>query len=181
MPLAYFITFSTYGTWLHGTDKGAGSVDRKHNVYGAEFVAPDAERLAREREAMTQPPYALDAPRRVVVCEAIVGLCREKAWSLLALHVRSNHVHVVVAAEREPGRLMSDLKARASRELTRAGFDTAERTRWTRHGSTLHLFEPSVVEAKIDYTLCRQGERMAWFDGSREHGVSGHRDEPRTE
>jgi hypothetical protein len=29
MPLAYFITFTTYGTWLHGTAKGNGSVDRE--------------------------------------------------------------------------------------------------------------------------------------------------------
>jgi hypothetical protein len=28
-PLAYFITFTTYGTWLHGN--GAGSVDPAHN------------------------------------------------------------------------------------------------------------------------------------------------------
>ena len=172
MPLAYFLTFTTYGTWLHGTDKGAGSVDREHNVYGEELVAPDEERMKREREAMTQPPYVLDAPRRVVVCEAIVELCRGKAWGLLALHVRSNHVHVVISADREPGRLMSDLKARASRELTRAGFETTERIRWTRHGSTLHLFQQSVVEEKVEYTLCQQGERMAWYDGNQ--------NEPRT-
>ena len=36
MALAYFITFSTYGSWLHGTKKGMGSVDREHNEYGAE-------------------------------------------------------------------------------------------------------------------------------------------------
>jgi len=162
MPLAYFLTFTTYGTWLHGADKG--SVDREHNVYGEELVAPDEERMQREREAMTQPPYALDAPRRVVVCEAIVELCRAKAWGLLALHVRSNHVHVVISADREPGRLMSDIKSRASRELTRAGFETAERIRWTRHGSTRHLFKQSVVEEKVEYTLCQQGERMAWYD-----------------
>ena len=45
---------------MRGTDKGAGSVDREHNVYYEEFVAPDEERLKREREAMSQPPYVLD-------------------------------------------------------------------------------------------------------------------------
>lgn len=92
-----------------------------------------------------------------------------KAWGLLALHIRSNHVHVAISADREPGRLMSDLKARASHELSRAGFETAERIRWTRHGSTLHLFKQSIVEEKVEYISCQRGERMAWFDGSQEH------------
>ena len=168
MPLAYFITFSTYGTWLHGTDKGAGSVDRDHNTYGQAFVAPDPKRLDRARALMTQPPYVLDAARREVVLNALVTLCREKGWSLLAAHVRSNHVHVVIAADREPGRLMSDMKARASRDLNRAGLDPADRTRWTRHGSTRHLFDTVAVAEKIVYTLDEQGGRMAHYDGREE-------------
>ena len=69
---------------------------------------------------------------------------------------------------------MSDLKARASRDLTLAGFDNSQRRRWTRHGSTLHLFREDQVEAKIHYTLDEQGERMAWYDGRTQ-------EEPRTE
>lgn len=165
MTLAYFITFTTYGTWLHGTDKGMGSVDDEHNQFGAPFIAPDTRRLSAARDAMKQPPYALDTLRRTIVRDAIVGLAAEKEWRLWALHVRSNHVHVVVSADREPGRLMSDMKARASRELNRLGIDHAGRMRWTRHGSTRYLFEWPAVEASIRYTLDEQGERMAYFDG----------------
>ena len=170
MALAYFITFSTYGTWLHGTSKGKGSVDREHNQYGMPFVEPDALREAQAHEQMKQPAYRMEADEREIVRDAIVKLCREKGWQLLALHVRSNHVHVVVAAERDPGRVMSDMKARASRALTRAGFDDAERKRWTRHGSTLHLFEEATVADKIDYTLNRQGTPMASHDGRNHEG-----------
>jgi hypothetical protein len=167
MALAYFITFSTYGTWLHGSAKVLGSVDDEHNEYGTPFVAPDAERERQERVAMTQPPYVMSAAERDVVCRAIVELSRERGWRLLAVHVRSNHVHVVIAAERDPGRIMSDLKGRASRDLNRAGFDSAERKRWTRHGSTKHLFRADEVEAKVSYTLDGQGERMAWYEEPR--------------
>jgi hypothetical protein len=58
---------------------------------------------------------------------------------------------------------MSDLKRRASRDLTLAGFDNVERRRWTRHGSTQHLFREEDVEAKIWYTLDQQGERMSCY------------------
>ena len=165
MALAYFVTFTTYGTWLHGTAKGKGSVDAEHSVFGTPFVKPDAEREHQAREVMVQPAYVMGRPEREIVCQAIVQLAKERGWNLLAVHVRSNHVHVVISADRDPGRLMSDLKGRASRDLTRAGFDNAERRRWTRHGSTLHLVRDEQVEAKIHYTLDQQWERMAWYDG----------------
>jgi len=163
MALAYFITFSTYGTWLHGTAKGSGSVDRGHNVYGTPFIPPDNEWENREAGRMVSPPYALGENARVIVRDAIVAHCREKNWTLLALHVRTNHVHVVISAEREPGRLMSDLKACASRELNRSGTDANER-RWTRHGSTRHLFDDVAVAAAVAYTLDEQGPPMAVYD-----------------
>jgi REP element-mobilizing transposase RayT len=103
------------------------------------------------------------AAERDIVCKASVDLARDRGWLLLAAHVRSNHVHVVVSAERDPGRLMSDLKARAARDLTLAGFDGAQRRRWTRHGSTRHLFREDEIEAKIRYPLDEQGQRMAWY------------------
>ncbi len=40
-PPAYLITFRTYGSWLHGDEKG--SIDRKHNRPDTDFT-PDDER-----------------------------------------------------------------------------------------------------------------------------------------
>ncbi len=171
MALAYFITFTTYGTRLHGSAKG--SVDDEHNVYGTPFLEADSESEQRSRQAMKQPAYVMSAAERDIVCRAMVALAAERGWELLAAHMRSNHVHVVVRAERDPERLMSDLKGRASRDLTRAGFDDAERRRWTRHGSTRHLFREEQVEDAIHYALDEQGERMAWY-------VREVREEPRT-
>jgi hypothetical protein len=45
-PLAYFITFTCHGTWLHGDERG--SVDRGHNAPGTPFLPPDEPRYARE-------------------------------------------------------------------------------------------------------------------------------------
>jgi hypothetical protein len=52
MALAYFITFTTYGTWLHGMDKELGSVDVRHNAYATPFLGPDARRMSRETAAV---------------------------------------------------------------------------------------------------------------------------------
>jgi REP element-mobilizing transposase RayT len=141
-------------------------VDRDHNQHGMEFVESDARRQRQSRQEMNQPPYTMHAAEREVVRDAIVELCRKKGWSLQALHVRSNHVHAVTGADRDAGRVMSDMKARASGALTRAGFDDSTRKRWTRHGSTLHLFDDATVMEKIDCTLHRQGAPMAFYDGT---------------
>ena len=163
MPLAHFITFSTYGTWLHGADKGEGSVDRDHNVYGSEFIPADKDREEYAGHRMTELPYVLHETARRVVCDAIVAICNEKGWKLEAVHVRTNHVHTVVSADRDPERTMNDFKARASRELNKLGVDSQIK-RWTRHGSTRHLYtELSVAEA-IVYVLDEQGPKMAVYD-----------------
>ena len=49
-PLAYHITFGTYGTRLHGGERL--TVDRVHNQYGMPFVEHDAELEKAERDLM---------------------------------------------------------------------------------------------------------------------------------
>jgi len=112
---------------------------------------------------MAQPPYRLDAPRRDVVLAAVQGVCRHRVWRLAACHVRSNHVHVVVSGDLKPEKAMNDFKSYSSRALNDAGFDTPSRRRWTRHGSTIHLFEADAASDAVGYTGHAQGEPMAVF------------------
>lgn len=53
-PLAYLITFNTYGSWLHGDRRG--SVDRFHNRYGTPRVAANPLRESYERGLLKHPP-----------------------------------------------------------------------------------------------------------------------------
>src|SRR5437762_8751489 len=105
-PLAYFLTFTCHGTWLHGD--GRGSVDDGHNVPGAPVLPPDPERRAREWHDLAEPPYLLDAPRRQVTLHALCAIARRKGWLLHAVHVRSNHVHIIVTVPGPPERVLND-------------------------------------------------------------------------
>lgn len=113
---------------------------------------------------MDQQPYRMDASRRDAVLVAIVERCRQQTWELLAAHVRTNHVHLVVDAEVPPARVMNDLKSYASRYLNSRGLDEPARKRWTRHGSTRWLWKPEHVSAAIRYVVDEQGEAMAVFE-----------------
>ena len=124
-------------------------------------------RAAAHREKLDQPPYELDAPRRRVVLLTIQEVCRHRGWSLLAAHVRSNHVHVVVTAEVTPEKLMNDFKAYASRALNALGVDRDNRKRWTRHGSTRYVWKVDHLAAAVEYVLEKQGHPMARFPETR--------------
>lgn len=165
MTLAYFITYTTYGTRLHGDSKG--TVDREHNVYGTPILEEDPDRERGLRAAMKQPAYVMTLAEAEIVCQAIVGIAVERGWYLHAVHVRTNHVHIVISTDRDPQRLMSDLKGRSSRDLTRASFDDAERRRWTRGGSTRHLFTEENIADAVRYALDEQGEPMACYSCDR--------------
>ena len=162
--MTYLITFACYGCHLHGDPEG--SVDRKHNQPGSPLVEPCPKRVSVERRLMNQPPYRFDARCRQALLASIVDSCSQQNWSLLAAHVRTNHVHLVVKSEARPERIMNDLKSYASGCLNRLGLDEPVRKRWARHGSTRWLWEPENVSAAIRYVIDEQGERMAVFEAS---------------
>jgi len=112
---------------------------------------------------MGQPPYRLNVTRRKIVLDALLDRCQQQEWKLLAAHVRTNHVHLVVEAEVRPERIMNDLKSYASRCLNRRETDESARKRWARHGSTRWLWKPEHVSAAIRYVVEEQGDPLAVF------------------
>jgi REP element-mobilizing transposase RayT len=112
---------------------------------------------------MGQLPYELGVVRRGLVLASIRERCADREWHLPAAHVRSSHVHIVVAAKVRPERVMNDLKSYASRCLNGAGVDEAGRKRWTRHGSTRWLWDRESIAAAIKYVVEDQGDPMAVY------------------
>ncbi len=169
-PLAYFISFTTYGTRLHGCD--SGSVDRQHNVPGTLFLPADAGMAAARRRAMRQESYVLDEAKRKIVMRTIREVATYRHWKLWAVHVRTNHIHIVVSATPKPEKVMADFKAWASRRLREAFAESADRDRWTQHGSTSYLNTQSSLDSAVVYVVDEQGEKMACYDCRSEPNAS---------
>jgi REP element-mobilizing transposase RayT len=150
-PLAYFITFRTFGTWLPGDRRGY--VDPEHHGFDTPFAepAPTVERSARLTSRAS--PLILSSAMQEAVQSAIRETCSFRAWWLLALNVRTNHVHAVVSASDTPERVMNDLKAYATRRLAKDGLIVRNRPVWSRHGSTRYLWSESDIEAATAYVL----------------------------
>jgi REP element-mobilizing transposase RayT len=154
---AYFLTFRTYGTWLHGDARG--SVDRRSNGYGEPMLSRDDELLRRRINAMKYPPFRLDsAERRQAVRDAITETSALRGWNLIAMNVRTNHVHVVLVALPSPiEKVLADLKAWSTRYLRQRALAQEGVPVWAHHGSTRSLANEQGVEAAIHYTLYEQG------------------------
>ena len=163
--LAYLLTFTTYGTWLHGDARG--SVDPLHNLPGTPVLHGDEQREREEHERLATPTVTLDGARRHAVQEAIIGVCSHRGWRLFALHVRTTHVHAVISADTPPERVMNDLKAYATRRLRESELLREADRLWTRHGSTRYLHGEASKLAAVRYVVEDQGEFIgpAPFDG----------------
>jgi REP element-mobilizing transposase RayT len=145
-PLAYLITWTTYGTWLHGDERGW--------VDGGTpgIQAPDARRRERDRSRMAERPVTLDPAQREVVRATIEAHCRFRGWCLHAVNARSNHVHVVVTAPVPPEQVMNQFKAWCSRRLNECG-GTRRKHWWTYHGSTKWINDEAYLQNAIRYVL----------------------------
>jgi REP element-mobilizing transposase RayT len=157
-PLAYLITFSTYGTRLHGDERG--TVTRKNNEYGTPTVPASAVRLGVESERMNHEPFVMNTAQRTVAEATIQEVCRFRSWTILALNVRTNHIHVLVNAEATPEKVMGDLKSWMTRRLRERGLVRPGATLWTEHGSTRHLWKRRYVDAAWDYVVNGQGYEL---------------------
>jgi REP element-mobilizing transposase RayT len=109
----------------------------------------------------------MDHRRRQLVLAAIEERCLERDWNLLAAHVRTTHVHIVVTADIRPERIMNDLKSYSSRLLNHNRLDHPDRKRWTRHGSTRWLWKDEDISAAIRYVVHEQGDPMAVFEAEK--------------
>ena len=150
----WLLTFSCYGNWLPGDARGF--VQRVPGC--AAHPSPPNPRLHRwATRRLAQSPFLLDAPARAVVSAALRDQCAHAGWMLHALHVRTNHLHMVLSGAGSPDTMMSRLKSWATRRLREAQLIDDSRRVWARHGSTVPLRTAEAVEAACRYVVERQG------------------------
>ena len=160
-PLAYLITFRCYGTWLHGDARG--SYRRSHGVISGVSRIPIRLGLRKaETTQLKHPPVALNPKQRAIVEKAVREVCLHRKYRLRAINVRTNHVHTVVSALREPEPILDAFKSYATRALRQAGLMSARVKPWARHGSTIYLWKERDVDKTVEYVLLGQGDLSAF-------------------
>lgn len=147
-PLGYFLTWSTYGTWLPGDERGW--TEFRHG-----WQLPDPIRKLEAEARMTEDACVFDREQRDVVEKQIAETCRFRGWVLHTVNCRTNHVHVVVTADKLPDVVRDQLKAWCTRRLKELdvsrGRNTVREKWWAERGSHRFLNDEASLEAAILY------------------------------
>ncbi len=161
-PLAYFISFRTYGTWLHGDKRG--SIDRFHNRYRSPYIPPNKTWRSYNERSLKAEPLILNAKQRSTVDAAIRETCDFRKWWLRAINVRTNHVHTVVTAKKQASLVLNAFKANATRKLREEGLWSNNFSPWADKGSKRRLWNERSIARAIDYVVNGQGGELPDFD-----------------
>jgi len=163
-PLAYLLTFRTFGTWLHGDSRG--SIARNGTVIsGPKKIDPNVPLLEAMSEKSKQAAVQFEQAQRKIVTEAIREVCVYREYMLHAVNVRSNHTYAVISKAVKPEKIVNDLKAYSTRRLREEWrFGSNERV-WSRGASTRYLWKPRHLAGAIDYVLYCQEDIPFDFKG----------------
>lgn len=150
--IAFFITWTCYGTWLPGDERG-------WTKWHAGDQVPKPLLADWCQGKMTEQPVELNAEQQTLVEDVIREHCDKRGWTLHAVNCRSNHCHVVVTAPDYDGETVRDqFKLWGTRRLKQherdSGIDESQlRERWwTRKGSVRWVDDEESLEAAILYT-----------------------------
>src|SRR5687767_896813 len=163
IPLAYLISFRTYGTWLHGDDRG--STDRFHNIYKTPHIPANEKWKRHNQGQLISALLILNGAQRRSVETAVLDTCERRRWYLRALSVRTNHVHTVVSIGMTKSALaLNALKANATRQMRTDGLWPKAHSPRADKGSQRYLWNERSVALAVDYVNNGQGGDLPDFD-----------------
>ena len=124
-PLAFFITWTVYGTYVQGDERGW-----RRRCNGSQEPQPLLAQWRRDR--LKHDILPLSTEQRQVVEKTCHDHCNHRDWHPWAVNARTNHVHVVVTANDYAGRTVRDqLKANCTRALREQWPVFVDRPVWT--------------------------------------------------
>ncbi len=155
-PLAFFITWTVYGTFLQG-DVRFWRKRRK----GEQLPQP---RLAEwRRERLKHSIELLDDEQRFSTMGEIERLSEFRGWKLWSRDVRTNHVHVVVTATGYAGSKVRDqLKANCTRVLREQWPKFVDRPVWSVGGDWQCINSEKDLERAILYVS--EAQERKWIE-----------------
>jgi REP element-mobilizing transposase RayT len=176
----WLLSSTFYGQWLPGDPRGSvtsvrdrrpGDADTsgriEHSTPGEEFedAMPGLQRASIEQ--MKGPPVAVDQSQAEQLLDQFQETAAHRGWTLHAVSIMFNHIHLVVEAPPEVGKneLLRDFKSYGSRRLNRKSGKPRSGTWWTDGGSC----KPIHNLPAANYYVCHRQPKplVVW---SRERG-----------
>jgi hypothetical protein len=143
-PVAFFMTWPTYGTWLPGDERGW--IEWHHG-----WQLPDTSLENDCRASMTETQCLLTSLEREIVLNQILETCKLRGWQHFVSDCRSNHAHVVLnAVNTKPDKVRADIKAWCTRRLRERSRPERENW-WAERGSVRYVWDEDSLSKVIQY------------------------------
>jgi REP element-mobilizing transposase RayT len=160
MDRYWLLTWTTYGTWLPGDDRGfvsevndgdGGRVT--HNIPGTPYDSGWGRLYRDTQNRLLGPPIYLTKEQAALVAGQFKETSAYRGWLLIANAVMANHIHVVVGVpgDPEPEHILRDLKSYASRVLNEKFGKPVSGTWWTESGSKRKLKHETAILSAVAY------------------------------
>jgi REP element-mobilizing transposase RayT len=139
--LGYMITWTTYGTWLQGDERGY--------VKNGKTYQGNKSLKQINKNLQSQQMVKLSRNQQQVVRKAIAKEAELQNQRIYALSVQSNHVHIVVEYTRQPiSKIVAYYKKSARLALKAAGHNGKL---WTKGYDKRFCFDSTSLEQRIKY------------------------------
>ncbi len=183
----WFLTWTTYGTWLPGDERGfvspkfAGDTpERRNNEPGRPYAEgrADLRRIAENR--LAGDPVRLTRDQAEVVRRQFEETARYRGWQLLGGAIMANHVHLAVGVpgDPDPSALLRDFKSYASRALNLRDRRSVKPKWWTEQGSKRKIADWDTLETVLRYVREQKYALEVWDAVNRDDAASGGRQPP---
>ncbi len=167
----WFLTWTTYGTFLPGDIRGAtgllhdesGTVI-EHNQPGQDHI-PHSVALAKwSKLQMKGDAIRLNLEQARVLLTQFHCTASFRRWRLLGVAIMDNHIHVGVNvhSDPDPETILRDFKSYGSRALNLQWGKPESDSRWTESGSKRKLDSDNSVIASIRYIINQQSPLLVW-------------------
>jgi REP element-mobilizing transposase RayT len=148
-PLAYHITFGTYGTRLHGDVRG--TVDRAMNQPGDPIIGADPSWWELERDKLRFDPVVLTPEQMIHVESVMPEICMRGRWEYHVGAGGPDHVHALLTAEAEGDAVRKWFKRWLGESMLSRWPRPGGSTWWAEGGSVKWVWERDYFENIFDY------------------------------
>jgi REP element-mobilizing transposase RayT len=148
-PLAYHITWGTYGTRLHGDDRG--TVHRAENQFGDPILGQDADWQRMESHRLRFPARTLNLDQRLHIETTFTLICARGGWKPVEIAAAADHVHCIASADVDGDAIRKWLKRWMSQAMSERWRLESDQVWWAECGSVKWIWESAYLQRAIAY------------------------------
>jgi REP element-mobilizing transposase RayT len=173
MDRCWLLTWTTYGTWRPGDERGFVSDIRQPdgttviaNRPGEDYTMGMRGLERFSKEAMSSDTVFLNSAQANCLLDQFLQTATYREWMLWAAAIMRNHVHLVVGVmgDPEPEAMLKDFKSYGSRVLNNRLKASENGRWWTASGSRRKLPDEPAIIAAIRYVESQQGALVIYVD-----------------